>query len=133
MDLSISVIFGYDSKQISTAQKKTSYVHLHSLTSVNVVVQWLQIIQKSDYFNTATNFPPAKIIWGTRDKLVNIPALVEIFPKGTEQKKMVDYEHIDLLWGRRACDVFAAILNYLDDYRSLAQEPCPQVPENINS
>jgi lysosomal acid lipase/cholesteryl ester hydrolase len=127
MDLAIRVIFGYDSKNISIGQKKAAYAHLHSLTSVKVVVQWLQIIGKAEFdFNVVASMgkivPPIKIFWGTRDNLVNIEALTKSLPDGTWNLPVSGYEHIDLLWGDRAPEIFQIILDQLCEGNTVASQ-----------
>jgi lysosomal acid lipase/cholesteryl ester hydrolase len=114
MDLSIRVIFGYDSRNISSAQKQAAYAHLHSPTSMAVVVQWLQIIGKGQFpFDVASMkkiVPRIKILWGNRDDLVNIEFFMASLPDGTKEVGFADYEHIDLLWGAHSCEVVDEVL-----------------------
>ena len=113
MDLSIRVIFGYDLRNISSAQKQAAYAHIHSLTSMAVVVQWLQILGKAEFvFDTASMnkiVPRIKILWGARDDLVDIQAFMDHLPCGTEEV-WFDCEHIDLLWGELSHKIWEEVL-----------------------
>lgn len=40
------------------------------------------------------------LIWGDRDSLIDISALLNALPDHTVAKRLKDYEHVDILWGK---------------------------------
>lgn len=116
-----------------------AYAHLYSYASVKSVVHWFQIMRESAFqmfdddvtvFGTAANsgkayrpprFPtrnietPILLLYGNRDSLVDIDAMVGALPvSGTRVRKLNGYEHLDILWGKDVDkDVFPEVVNAL--------------------
>jgi lysosomal acid lipase/cholesteryl ester hydrolase len=142
IDTSLSFLFGWNSKNISSAQKLAAYAHLYSTASVKAVVHWFQIMRNATFqmyddslsmssispvrsssyspshrparFPTRNIVTPIVLLWGDRDSLVDISALLNALPDHTVAKKLEDYEHVDILWGRDVHrdvipEVFAAL------------------------
>jgi lysosomal acid lipase/cholesteryl ester hydrolase len=51
-------------------------------------------------FPTRNIVTPIVLIWGDRDSLVDISALLTALPDHTVAKQLSGYEHVDILWGR---------------------------------
>lgn len=58
---------------------------------------------------------PILLLYGNRDSLVDIDAMLRALPKrGTRVKRLDGYEHLDILWGKDIDkDVFPEVLNAL--------------------
>ncbi|KAG9312007.1 Alpha/Beta hydrolase protein [Chiua virens] len=139
IDASLRFLFSWDSRNITTTQKTAAYAHLYSYASVKSVVHWFQIMRESAFqmfddditvFSASANsgkayrptrFPtrnietPILLLYGNRDSLVDIEAMVDALPvNGTRVKKLDGYEHLDILWGKDIDkDVFPEVVNAL--------------------
>ncbi|KAK5082896.1 cholesterol esterase [Lithohypha guttulata] len=124
IDLSLSFLFGWNSKNMSTHQKLAAYPHLYSFTSTKSVVHWFQIIRNKsfqmyddDYSGkfkiSATNryYKPAKfptrniktpivLVYGGSDSLVDIRVMLRELPRHTIASEISHYEHLDFLWAQ---------------------------------
>ncbi|ODQ66331.1 alpha/beta-hydrolase, partial [Nadsonia fulvescens var. elongata DSM 6958] len=124
IDTSISFLFNWQSLNISQAQRRVSYRHLYSYTSVKSIVHWFQIMRRAQFnmyddailgrresrwskFYKVASFPtknikcPITLIYGTVDSLVDIDLMLSQLPTKPGQVKAVgvtDYEHLDIIW-----------------------------------
>ncbi|KAF8638042.1 hypothetical protein AX16_010674 [Volvariella volvacea WC 439] len=123
IDTSLVWLFDWHSLNITNQQKIAAYAHLYSFASVKSVVHWFQIMRNSAFqmydddvippvFRTSVSsyhparFPtrnivtPIVLMYGDRDSLVNIDAMLAELPDHTEAKRLHSYEHLDILWGK---------------------------------
>lgn len=139
IDHSLRFLFSWDSRNITTTQKTAAYAHLYSYASVKSVVHWFQIMRESAFqmfddditvfggpansgkayrpprFPTRNIETPILLLYGNRDSLVDIEAMVNALPaRGTRMRKLDGYEHLDILWGKDIDkDVFPEVVNAL--------------------
>jgi lysosomal acid lipase/cholesteryl ester hydrolase len=139
IDHSLRFLFSWDSRNITTTQKTAAYAHLYSYASVKSVVHWFQIMRESAFqmfddditifgghansgkayrpprFPTRNIETPILLLYGNRDSLVDIEAMVNALPaSGTRVRKLNGYEHLDILWGKDIDkDVFPEVVNAL--------------------
>lgn len=139
IDTALSFLFSWDNRNITNTQKTAGYAHLYSYASVKSVVHWFQIMRESAFqmydddvpvFATSSNagkayrpvrFPtpnietPILLLYGSRDSLVDIEAMLGALPThGTRVKRLHGYEHLDVLWGKDIDkDVFPEVVNAL--------------------
>lgn len=73
-------------------------------------------------FPTRNIETPILLLYGNRDSLVDIEAMVSVLPaRGTRVKELDGYEHLDVLWGKDIDqDVYPEVLNAL---RSHCESP----------
>ena len=66
-------------------------------------------------FPTRNIETPILWLYGTRDSLVDIEAMISSLPaRGTRMRKLDGYEHLDVLWGKDIDkDVFPEVVNAL--------------------
>lgn len=139
IDFALSFLFSWDNRNITTTQKTAAYAHLYSYASVKSVVHWFQIMRESTFqmfdddvavfggpANSGKAYRPARfptrnietpilLLYGTRDSLVDIEAMISSLPaSGTRMRKLDGYEHLDVLWGKDIDkDVFPEVVNAL--------------------
>ncbi|KAI9571698.1 Alpha/Beta hydrolase protein [Boletus coccyginus] len=139
IDYFLGFLFSWDSRNITTTQKTAAYAHLYSYASVKSVVHWFQIMRESTFqmfdddvtvfggpANSGKAYRPARfptrniqtpilLLYGDRDSLVDIKAMVSALPaSGTRVQKLHGYEHLDILWGKDIDkDVFPEVVNAL--------------------
>jgi lysosomal acid lipase/cholesteryl ester hydrolase len=145
IDTSLALLFDWRSDNITAAQKLAAYGHLYSTASVKSVVHWFQIMRNATFqmyddslsmssispirsstsrsshrparFPTRNIVTPIVLLWGDRDSLVDISALLNALPDHTVAKKLKNYEHVDILWGKDVHrdvipEVFAALTRH---------------------
>ena len=136
IDMSLRFLFGWETKNISQAQKLAAYPHLYSFTSTKSVVHWFQIIRNASFiffddevqgpisvtdgrrFYKVPKFPtrnirtPIVLLYGGSDSLVNINVMLKELPKHTVAKEVGKYEHLDFLW---ASDVDKLVFPHVFD------------------
>ena len=124
MDTSLSILFNWETRNISTYQKLAGYFHLYSFTSTKSVVHWFQIIRNRSFqfyddelqapfslVATARFYKPVKypikniktpiiLLYGDSDSLIDINVMLRGLPRGTVAKPIPSYEHLDFLWAR---------------------------------
>ncbi|KAI9822177.1 MAG: cholesterol esterase [Phylliscum demangeonii] len=122
IDMCISFLFGWQTKNIAPHQKLAAYPHLYSFTSTKSIVHWFQIIRNqtfqmydddvqaplsiigsSKYYKVA-RFPtqniktPIMLIYGGCDSLVDIGVMLKQLPSHTVAIEIPHFEHLDFLW-----------------------------------
>jgi len=124
IDMSLSFLFNWSGRNISTHQKLAAYPHLYSFTSTKSVVHWFQIIRNksfqmydddvqasmvlgaSDRYYKVAKFPtrniktPIVLVYGGSDSLVDIKVMLKELPMHTVAKEVLHFEHLDFLWGQ---------------------------------
>jgi lysosomal acid lipase/cholesteryl ester hydrolase len=141
IDTSLGFLFAWYGHNISTTQKIAAYAHLYSTTSTKSVVHWFQIMRNATFqmydddinantpmvrlssasaayvpakFPTRNIASPVVLLWGDCDSLVDIEMMLAQLPKGTREKRLESYEHLDILWGDRVHeDVIPEVLDVL--------------------
>ncbi|ANB13175.1 Tgl1p [Sugiyamaella lignohabitans] len=123
IDAALRLLFNWQAKNITYAQKLAAYSHLYSYTSVKSVVHWFQIIRSARFhmyddeiynplvetyhensFYRVAPFPtqnivaPIVLIYGKSDSLVSINAMLAELPTATAHVGISHYEHLDLIW-----------------------------------
>jgi lysosomal acid lipase/cholesteryl ester hydrolase len=68
-------------------------------------------------FPTRNIVTPIVLLWGDHDSLVDISVLLDALPDHTVAKKLENYEHVDILWGKDVHrdvipEVFAALTRH---------------------
>lgn len=141
IDLSLSFLFNWASKNISPQQKLAAYPHLYSFTSTKSVVHWFQIIRNksfqmfdddvqaplslgaSDRYYKVAKFPtrniktPIVLLYGGSDSLVDIDIMLRELPKHTVATEIPHFEHLDFLWAQHLETlVFPHIFEALESY-----------------
>ena len=141
IDVSLRILFNWQSTNISHYQKMAAYAHLYSFTSTKSVVHWFQIIRNrrfqffddevhvpfgvgaSQRFYKPTKYPtrniktPTVLIYGDCDSLVNIDIMLSRLPRNTTSIPIHGYEHLDFLWASDVREkVFGHIFGALDQY-----------------
>jgi lysosomal acid lipase/cholesteryl ester hydrolase len=68
-------------------------------------------------FPTRNIVTPIILLWGDHDSLVDISVLLNALPDHTVAKRLKNYEHVDILWGKDVHrdvipEVFAALTRH---------------------
>ncbi|KAJ4298619.1 cholesterol esterase [Collariella sp. IMI 366227] len=113
IDLGLSFLFAWRTKNISASQKLAAYPHLYSFTSTKSVVHWFQIIRTKSFQmyddDVALLSPP--------DSLVDIRAMLRELPPQTVATEIPHYEHLDFLWARDVHEqVFRHVFDALESF-----------------
>ncbi|KAL9031587.1 MAG: hypothetical protein Q9196_000389 [Gyalolechia fulgens] len=141
IDMSLSFLFNWTSKNISVHQKLAAYPHLYSFTSTKSVVHWFQIIRNkcfqmydddtqaplslvaNERYYKVPKFPtrniktPIVLVYGGSDSLVDINVMLRELPKHTIAKEIPHFEHLDFLWAEHVETlVFPQVFNALEAY-----------------
>lgn len=141
IDMSLSFLFGWTVRNISTHQKLAAYPHLYSYTSTKSVVHWFQIIRNksfqmydddvqaplsvgaSDRYYKVAKFPtrniktPIVLMYGGSDSLVDIKVMLRELPRHTIAKEIPHFEHLDFLWAQEVdALVFPYVFAALEEY-----------------
>ena len=141
IDMSLSFLFNWSSRNIGAHQKLAAYPHLYSFTSTKSVVHWFQIIRNksfqmydddvqaplsigaSDRYYKVAKFPtrniktPIVLVYGGSDSLVDISVMLRELPRHTVAKEIPHFEHLDFLWAQEVDTlVFPHVFEALDDY-----------------
>jgi len=141
IDMSLSFLFGWTGRNISTHQKLAAYPHLYSYTSTKSVVHWFQIIRNksfqmydddvqaplsigaSDRYYKVAKFPtrniktPIVLMYGGSDSLVDIKVMLKELPRHTIAKEISHFEHLDFLWAQDVDQlVFPYVFAALEEY-----------------
>ncbi|PHH88763.1 hypothetical protein CDD83_7083 [Cordyceps sp. RAO-2017] len=141
IDMGLSFLFGWQTKNISTSQKLAAYAHLYSFTSTKSVVHWFQIIRNrcfqmydddvhqlmsvstSQKYSKVAKYPtrnirtPVVLVYGGSDSLVDIASMLKELPHQTVATEIPHYEHLDFLWARDVdSQVFQHVFDALDSF-----------------
>lgn len=141
IDMGLSFLFGWRTKNISTSQKLAAYPHLYSFTSTKSVVHWFQIIRNkcfqmydddvyqpmslasSSKYSKVAKYPtrniktPVVLIYGGSDSLVDIKSMLKELPRQTVATEIPHYEHLDFLWARDVdTQVFQHVFDALNSF-----------------
>ena len=141
IDMSLSFLFGWHTKNISAHQKLAAYPHLYSFSSTKSVVHWFQIIRNksfqmfdddvqaplslgaSDRYYKVAKFPtrniktPIILVYGGSDSLVEIKVMLKELPRHTIAKEIPHFEHLDFLWAQDVDTlVFPHVFNALEEH-----------------
>lgn len=145
IDISLSFLFNWQAKNISTSQKLAAYPHLYSFTSTKMVVHWFQIIRnkcfqmydddvhqpmsvsKMSKYSKVARYPtrniktPVVLVYGGSDSLVDIKIMLKELPSQTVATEIPHYEHLDFLWARDVdAQVFQHVFDALDSFTDAA-------------
>lgn len=144
IDYSLSFLFNWQTKNITSRQKLAAYPHLYSFTSTKSVVHWFQIIRNkafqmydddvqhpvalssSSKYTKVARYPtrniktPIVLVYGGTDSLVDIKAMLRELPKKTVATEIPHYEHLDFLW---AHDVDVQVFPHVFDALHSFTEP----------
>jgi lysosomal acid lipase/cholesteryl ester hydrolase len=141
IDMGLSFLFNWQTKNISASQKLAAYPHLYSFTSTKSVVHWFQIIRNRSFqmydddvhqpmsvsttnkFSKVAKYPtrnirtPVVLVYGGSDSLVDIRAMLRELPPQTVATEIPHYEHLDFLWARDVdAQVFQHVFDALDSF-----------------
>ncbi|KAK4137103.1 alpha/beta-hydrolase [Trichocladium antarcticum] len=143
IDLGLSFLFAWRTKNIDTSQKLAAYPHLYSFTSTKSVVHWFQIIRTKSFqmydddphppfllttsrsrkYTKVARYPtrnirtPIVLVYGGSDSLVDIRAMLRELPPQTVATEIPHYEHLDFLWARDVADhVFPHVADALESF-----------------
>jgi lysosomal acid lipase/cholesteryl ester hydrolase len=141
IDMGLSFLFNWQTKNISPSQKLAAYPHLYSFTSTKSVVHWFQIIRNASFqlydddvhqpmsvstshkFSKVAKYPtrnirtPVVLVYGGSDSLVDIKAMLRELPPQTVATEIPHYEHLDFLWARDVdAQVFKHVFDALDSF-----------------
>ncbi|KAH6888027.1 Alpha/Beta hydrolase protein [Thelonectria olida] len=141
IDMGLSFLFNWQTKNISTSQKLAAYPHLYSFTSTKSVVHWFQIIRnkcfqmydddvhqpmslnKTNKYSKVAKYPtrniktPIVLVYGGSDSLVDIKTMLKELPPQTVATEIPHYEHLDFLWARDVdSQVFQHVFDALDSF-----------------
>ncbi len=141
IDLGLSFLFAWRTKNISTSQKLAAYPHLYSFTSTKSVVHWFQIIRTKSFqmydddvhppfllapptkYTKVARYPtrniktPIVLVYGGSDSLVDIKAMLRELPAQTLANEIAHYEHLDFLWARDVKErVFPVVFDALESF-----------------
>jgi lysosomal acid lipase/cholesteryl ester hydrolase len=141
IDMGLSFLFGWRTKNISASQKLAAYPHLYSFTSTKSVVHWFQIIRNkcfqmydddvyqpmsvasSSKYSKVAKYPtrniktPVVLVYGGSDSLVDIKSMLKELPRQTVATEIPHYEHLDFLWARDVdTQVFQHVFDALDSF-----------------
>jgi len=143
IDMSLSFLFSWNVKNISTSQKLAAYPHLYSFTSTKSIVHWFQIIRTKSFqmydddvhpplsistvskYTKVAKFPtrniktPIVLVYGGSDSLVDIGVMLKELPSHTIATEIPHYEHLDFLWAREVDTlVFPHVIDALESFSS---------------
>lgn len=146
IDMSLSFLFGWTTKNISPQQKLAAYPHLYSFTSTKSVVHWFQVIRNGTFqmyddevqaplsisdsrrFYKVAKFPtrniktPIVLVYGGSDSLVDIKVMLHELPKHTVVEEIPHYEHLDFLWASDVDKlVFPHVFEALKNHEKLSK------------
>ena len=141
IDLGLSFLFKWKTKNISTSQKLAAYPHLYSFTSTKSVVHWFQIIRNRSFqmydddvhpplslrgtskYTKVAKYPtrniktPIVLVYGGSDSLVDIKVMLKELPSQTVATEIPHYEHLDFLWARDVDQlVFQHVFDALESF-----------------
>ncbi|KAJ3896114.1 Alpha/Beta hydrolase protein [Lentinula edodes] len=140
IDVSLIWMFNWHNRNITPSQKIAAYAHLYSFASTKSVVHWFQIMRNGAFLmyddevmspvvrTSVSSYRPARfptkniatpivLLYGDRDSLVDIDAMMSQLPEHTEARRLHSYEHIDILWGKDVDrDVIPEVLDALKRY-----------------
>ncbi|KAF7544661.1 hypothetical protein G7Z17_g9775 [Cylindrodendrum hubeiense] len=141
IDMGLSFLFNWQTKNISASQKLAAYPHLYSFTSTKSVVHWFQIIRNKCFqmydddvhqpmsvsttnkYSKVAKYPtrniktPIVLVYGGSDSLVDIKAMLKELPPQTVATEIPHYEHLDFLWARDVdVQVFQHVFDALDSF-----------------
>jgi lysosomal acid lipase/cholesteryl ester hydrolase len=141
IDVGMSFLFGWRTRNISMAQKFAAYPHLYSFTSTKSVVHWFQIIRNKSFqmydddlqaplslglgnrstkvarYPTRNIKTPIVLVYGGSDSLVDIRVMLRELPPQTIATEVPHYEHLDFLWARDVNElVFKHVFDALDGF-----------------
>ena len=141
IDMSLSFLFGWRTKNISVHQKLAAYPHLYSFSSTKSVVHWFQIIRNrsfqmfdddvqaplslvaSERYYKVAKFPtrniktPIILVYGGSDSLVDIKVMLKELPRHTLAKEIPHFEHLDFLWAQEVDTlVFPHVFDALEEH-----------------
>ncbi|KAH9235150.1 hypothetical protein K456DRAFT_1749022 [Colletotrichum gloeosporioides 23] len=141
IDVGLSFLFNWQTKNISLSQKLAAYPHLYSFTSTKSVVHWFQIIRNKSFqmydddvhppvsisssskYTKVAKYPtrniktPIVLVYGGSDSLVDIKVMLKELPSQTVATEIPHYEHLDFLWGRDVdAQVFPHVFDALDSF-----------------
>ena len=141
IDMSLSFLFGWTARNISTHQKLAAYPHLYSYTSTKSVVHWFQIIRNksfqmydddvqaplsmgaTDRYYKVAKFPtrniktPIVLMYGGCDSLIDVKVMLKELPRHTIAKEISHFEHLDFLWAQDVGTlVFPYVFTALEEY-----------------
>ncbi|KAH8121108.1 hypothetical protein ACSS6W_010703 [Trichoderma asperelloides] len=141
IDMGLSFLFGWKTKNISASQKLAAYPHLYSFTSTKSVVHWFQIIRNkcfqmydddvyqpmsvtsSSKYSKVAKYPtrniktPVVLVYGGSDSLVDIKSMLKELPRQTVATEIPHYEHLDFLWARDVdTQVFQHVFDALNSF-----------------
>ncbi|KAH8677088.1 Alpha/Beta hydrolase protein [Ilyonectria robusta] len=141
IDMGLSFLFNWQTKNISASQKLAAYPHLYSFTSTKSVVHWFQIIRNTCFqmydddvhqpmsvtstnkYSKVAKYPtrniktPIVLVYGGSDSLVDIKAMLKELPPQTVATEIPHYEHLDFLWARDVdAQVFQHVFDALDSF-----------------
>ncbi|KAI2619653.1 alpha/beta-hydrolase [Hypoxylon sp. NC1633] len=142
IDMGLSFLFGWRTKNISVSQKLAAYPHLYSFTSTKSVVHWFQIIRNQSFqmydddvqsplsMNTSSKYTkvakyptrnirtPIVLVYGGSDSLVDIKVMMSELPNRTVATEIPHYEHLDFLWARDVdSQVFQHVFDALENFK----------------
>ncbi|KAK6956391.1 hypothetical protein Daesc_001668 [Daldinia eschscholtzii] len=142
IDMGLSFLFGWKTKNISVSQKLAAYPHLYSFTSTKSVVHWFQIIRNQSFqmydddvqtplsINTSSKYTkvakyptrniktPIVLVYGGSDSLVDIEVMMRELPNRTVATGIPHYEHLDFLWARDVdIQVFQHVFDALENFK----------------
>ncbi|KAI1206685.1 alpha/beta-hydrolase [Annulohypoxylon truncatum] len=142
IDMGLSFLFGWKTKNLSVSQKLAAYPHLYSFTSTKSVVHWFQIIRNQSFqmydddvqtplsvnglnkYTKVAKYPtrniktPIVLVYGGSDSLVDIKVMMKELPNRTVATEIPHYEHLDFLWARDVdAQVFQHVFDALENFR----------------
>ncbi|KAI0883988.1 alpha/beta-hydrolase [Annulohypoxylon maeteangense] len=142
IDMGLSFLFGWKTKNLSVSQKLAAYPHLYSFTSTKSVVHWFQIIRNQSFqmydddvqtplsvngsnkYTKVAKYPtrniktPIVLVYGGSDSLVDIEVMMRELPNRTVATEIPHYEHLDFLWARDVdAQVFQHVFDALENFR----------------
>ena len=137
IDIGLSFLFNWKTKNISVSQKLAAYPHLYSFTSTKSVVHWFQIIRTKSFqmyddevplrasskYTKVARYPtrnirtPIVLVYGGSDSLVDIRVMLRELPRQTVATEIPHYEHLDFLWARDVdVQVFQHVFDALESF-----------------
>ncbi|RSL78852.1 hypothetical protein CEP51_007824 [Fusarium floridanum] len=141
IDMGLSFLFNWQTKNISASQKLAAYPHLYSFTSTKSVVHWFQIIRNKCFqmydddvhqpmsvsttskYSKVAKYPtrniktPIVLVYGGSDSLIDIKVMLKELPPQTVATEIPHYEHLDFLWARDVdTQVFQHVFDALDSF-----------------
>ncbi|KAI3540760.1 ab-hydrolase associated lipase region [Colletotrichum abscissum] len=141
IDMGLSFLFNWQTKNITLSQKLAAYPHLYSFTSTKSVVHWFQIIRNKSFqmydddvhqpmsisssskYTKVAKYPtrniktPIVLVYGGSDSLVDIKVMLKELPTQTIATEIPHYEHLDFLWGKdNNVQVFPHVFDALDSF-----------------